>query len=82
MSVRIVTLTRGYEVNRWLCEKHTATAKARGWEVKSSKEPPHELPCDDCHHDGTVLDAAIAKAIEADSGAHVVVLPGQKKLFT
>jgi hypothetical protein len=83
VSVKIVLLSRGYDVNRWLCEKHIHTAKARGWEVKASKEPPHALLCDDCEDVGTVLDAAIAAADKAARGEPepVPVLPGQRKLF-
>lgn len=47
-DVSIVHLDRGFSLWRWLCPRHIKAAKAKGWELKEKRKPPHELPCDMC----------------------------------
>lgn len=48
-DVRIVQLSRGFELWFWLCPKCLKAKQRDGWELKESKNPPHDdLPCDDC----------------------------------
>lgn len=46
--VMIVSLDRGFQQWVWLCQKHLAAWKRKGWEVKDKKPAPHPIPCDDC----------------------------------
>ena len=48
MSVKIYQLDRNFPLWVWLCEKCLAARKAKGWDVKETREPPHDLACDDC----------------------------------
>lgn len=46
--VRIYRLDRGQDWWTWLCPRHLAAKLVvGGYTVKESKDPPHELPCDD-----------------------------------
>ncbi len=48
-DVRIYQLDGPFAIWVWLCGKHVEARKAKGWVVKESRDPPHELMCDDCH---------------------------------
>lgn len=46
---RIVLLSRGFDVWCWLCARCLKAREKQGWEVRASKVPPRELPCEDCN---------------------------------
>jgi len=45
---RICLMSRAVEIWFWLCPTHIAERQKEGWELRSSKEPPHPLNCDLC----------------------------------
>lgn len=47
-DVIIIEMDRGFSVVSWLCPKHIAARKRKGWDEKWRKPPPHELACEDC----------------------------------
>lgn len=48
--VRIYSLYNGgQDWPFWLCGRHLAKRLNDGWVVKSEKDAPHDLPCDDRH---------------------------------
>lgn len=46
--VRIYSLDRAFELVFWLCSEHLAARKADRWQVRSTKEPPWPIACQDC----------------------------------
>lgn len=48
--VRIFLLVRAFDWNCWLCEACLEIWRLRGWAVRSSKDGPHPLTCDECGH--------------------------------
>jgi len=41
-------LSREFEWWMWLCCECLGRRYAAGWHIRGHREPPHELPCDDC----------------------------------
>jgi len=50
--VRIYQIDRAFSEWVWLCSPHLERRLALNYQVKASKDPPHDgLPCLDCHFD-------------------------------
>lgn len=49
--VQIVQVAREFDWWAWLCDECVELWKARGWQVRLAKDPPHPLRCDQCGHD-------------------------------
>lgn len=45
------------EVCMWLCEKHVATNVEQGWVLVDSREPSHNLYCQECDRDRVIARA-------------------------
>lgn len=44
--VRIYLVQRGCDVWMWLCTRCLKALEDEGWNVRQSKDPPHELRCE------------------------------------